>query len=163
MNKRDIEKLFAYTHWANGLALGAAEKLSPDLLMQDVGGSFPSVFKTLEHMLAAEWVWYKRLNGVSPPTMFDGHTCLTIYELGERWSINDLQWTAFIEAMSDEDLMREISYTNLAGENYAKSLAAIMQHVPNHATYHRGQVVNMLRQIGAEGFSSDMIFFDSDK
>jgi uncharacterized damage-inducible protein DinB len=159
MNKADVEKLFAYTHWANGLALGAAEKLLPDQLEQDLGGSFPSVFKTLEHMLAAEWVWYKRLNGVSPTAMFDGHTCKTLYELSERWSINDLQWTALIEVMTDESLADRITYTNLAGDTFTVSQAAIMQHVPNHATYHRGQLVNMLRQLGAETFSSDYIFF----
>lgn len=160
MNKADIHRLFAYTHWANSRALEAVVKLSVDDLNRDTGSSFPSVFKTLEHMLAAEWVWLKRLNGISPAAMFDGHSCKTLYELRERWSINDLEWIAFIEAMSDEDLAREIHYQNLAGDKLMFAQGQIMQHVPNHSTYHRGQIVTMLRQLGAGGFESDMIFFE---
>src|ERR1700755_2059094 len=100
MDKRDIEKLFAYTRWANGLALGAAEKLSPDQLVHELGGSFPSVFKTLEHMLGAEWVGLKRIHGTSPKAMFDGYFCKTLYDLSERWGINDLEWIALIETLS---------------------------------------------------------------
>jgi uncharacterized damage-inducible protein DinB len=160
MDRSDINKLFAYTRWANLRALGAADKLSPEHLFHDTGSSFPSVFKTLEHMLAAEWVWLKRVNGISPTAMFDGHECKTLYELRERWAINDLEWTAFIEAMNEEDLAREIHYTNLAGDKLMFRQQQIMQHVPNHSTYHRGQVVTMLRQLGAGGFDSDLIFFD---
>jgi uncharacterized damage-inducible protein DinB len=159
MDRSDINKLFAYTRWANTRAMDAAEKLSHEQLFRDTGSSFPSVFKTLEHMLAAEWVWLKRLNGISPTAMFDGHNCKTLYELRERWDINDLEWTAFVEAMNDEDLAREVHYQNLAGDKLMFHQEQIMQHVPNHSTYHRGQVVTMMRQLGAQGFDSDMIFF----
>jgi uncharacterized damage-inducible protein DinB len=159
MNKADLSRLFAYTRWANTRALEAAVKLSAEDLVRDVGSSFPSVFKTLEHMLAAEWVWLKRLNGVSPAAMFDGHECKTLFELRERWDINDLEWTAFIEAMSEDDLLREINYTNLAGDKLVFPQGRIMQHVTNHATYHRGQIVTILRQLGAGAFESDILFF----
>jgi uncharacterized damage-inducible protein DinB len=36
----------------------------------------------------------------------------------------------------------------------------MLQHVVNHASYHRGQVTTMLRQLGASpGKSTDMIAF----
>ena len=35
----------------------------------------------------------------------------------------------------------------------------MMQHVVNHCTYHRGQVTTMLRQLGAKGITTDLIFF----
>jgi len=35
----------------------------------------------------------------------------------------------------------------------------IMQHVVNHGTYHRGQVIAMLRQLGAKGVATDLIAF----
>ena len=159
MNKADIDKLFAYTRWANTRALEAVVKLPDEDLYRDLGSSFPSVFKTLEHMLAAEWVWLKRLNGISPTAMFDGHETKTLFVLRERWDINDLEWKAFIEAMRDEDLAREIHYHNLAGDKLMFRQGKIMQHVTNHSTYHRGQIVTMLRQLGAAGFDSDMIFF----
>ena len=38
-----------------------------------------------------------------------------------------------------------------------------MQHVANHATYHRGQVVTMLRQLGAKAVSTDLVFWDRER
>jgi uncharacterized damage-inducible protein DinB len=34
-----------------------------------------------------------------------------------------------------------------------------MQHLANHSTYHRGQVVTMLRQLGAAAPSTDLIAY----
>jgi uncharacterized damage-inducible protein DinB len=34
-----------------------------------------------------------------------------------------------------------------------------MQHVANHATLHRGQVVGMIRQLGIAPPSTDMLFY----
>jgi uncharacterized damage-inducible protein DinB len=159
MNKIDMQKLFAYTRWADARVLGAAEKLAPEEIEREMGSSFSSVFKTLEHILAAQWVWLKRLNGISPSEMFDGHTCKSLFELRERWAINDLEWQALIETMNEDELTREIAYQNLAGEKLAFLQRDIMQHVANHSTYHRGQAVALMRQLGAQGVETDMIFF----
>jgi len=35
----------------------------------------------------------------------------------------------------------------------------MMQHLVNHATYHRGQIVTMLRQLGVKPTNTDMIFY----
>jgi uncharacterized damage-inducible protein DinB len=35
----------------------------------------------------------------------------------------------------------------------------MFQHVINHATYHRGQVTMMLRQLGAAPVATDLILF----
>ncbi|HEU5394788.1 MAG TPA: DinB family protein [Candidatus Methylomirabilis sp.] len=34
-----------------------------------------------------------------------------------------------------------------------------MQHVVNHSTYHRGQVITMLRQLGAKPVATDLIAY----
>ena len=34
-----------------------------------------------------------------------------------------------------------------------------MQHVVNHATLHRGQIVGMIRQLGIEPPSTDLLFY----
>ena len=54
---------------------------------------------------------------------------------------------------------RVIEYTNLAGETCADPVWLVLHQLSNHATYHRGQVVTMLRQLGAPGVSTDLIRF----
>jgi uncharacterized damage-inducible protein DinB len=38
-------------------------------------------------------------------------------------------------------------------------LAHYLQHLANHGSYHRGQVVTMLRQLGAKATGSDLLGF----
>ena len=57
------------------------------------------------------------------------------------------------------DAGRLIDYKSFAGEPFTNTLGQIVQHVVNHGTYHRGQVATMLRQLGAQAISSDLICF----
>jgi len=51
---------------------------------------------------------------------------------------------------SEEELKKEFEYKNLKGLSYRSTIWQIVQHVFNHGTYHRGQLINMLRQLGVE-------------
>jgi uncharacterized damage-inducible protein DinB len=39
----------------------------------------------------------------------------------------------------------------------------LVQHLANHSTYHRGQVLNFLRQLGARVAATDMILWDREE
>jgi uncharacterized damage-inducible protein DinB len=53
-----------------------------------------------------------------------------------------------------------IEYRSLAGQPAASVLWHMLQHMVNHATYHRGQVTTMLRQLEAvPPKSMDLITF----
>ena len=46
--------------------------------------------------------------------------------------------------------------------NGAAEIGAMLQHVVNHSTYHRGQVVTMVRQSGGKPLSTDyLLYFDA--
>ncbi|PYQ50925.1 MAG: damage-inducible protein DinB, partial [Acidobacteria bacterium] len=66
-----------------------------------------------------------------------------------------------LERLTDDMLGRRIAYQNLANQTWEYSLGQMMQHLMNHSTYHRGQIVTMLRQLGAKGVSTDyLLYFD---
>jgi uncharacterized damage-inducible protein DinB len=55
-------------------------------------------------------------------------------------------------------------YTLLNGTPSATSFSHLLQHVVNHASYHRGQVATMLRQLGAGPIkSTDMVLFHRER
>jgi uncharacterized damage-inducible protein DinB len=56
---------------------------------------------------------------------------------------------AFLASSGPEGPSRRFSYTLMSGAAGASTLQQMVQHVVNHATYHRGQVTTMLRQLGA--------------
>src|SRR5262245_10530066 len=90
MNVSEIRHLYAYTEWANGLVLDAAEKLSTEQLLRNVEISHKSILGTLVHMAGAEWIWLERWHGHSPMgadawALFTIEQCGSLHELRAKW------------------------------------------------------------------------------
>ena len=60
---------------------------------------------------------------------------------------------------NDESMQAGTTYKDLAGNEYTNPLGLLMQHVVNHATLHRGQVVAMIRQLGIKPPATDFVFY----
>jgi uncharacterized damage-inducible protein DinB len=56
---------------------------------------------------------------------------------------------AFLTGLGEGGVGQVIEYTLLNGQPGASVFWQMAQHVVNHASYHRGQVVTLLRQLGA--------------
>jgi len=80
-------------------------------------------------------------------------------ELRNRWEEVEGEQSAFLSKLDEGSLRQVIRYRNTAGEPFESSLSRMLRHVVNHSTYHRGQVVTMLRQVGAEAPATDLILF----
>jgi uncharacterized damage-inducible protein DinB len=65
----------------------------------------------------------------------------------------------FLAHLKEDTFCKRAEYTDMSGKPYSMPLAPLMQHVVNHGSYHRGQVTTLLRQIGAETISLDMVYF----
>lgn len=164
MNLTDIRQLFDYTEWANDLAMDAAAKLSDDVLRRDVGISHQSIFGTLLHMAGAEWIWLERWHGRSPArdeawSLWTTDSCADLSLLKERWRELIDRRSQFISELDEERLAAELAFKLLSGDPSSMRLADQMQHVANHATMHRGQVVGMIRQLGIDPPSTDILFY----
>jgi uncharacterized damage-inducible protein DinB len=164
MNLTDIQHLFTYTEWANGLTLDAAEKLTSDQLLQDVQISHGSILGTLAHMAGAEWIWLERWKGKSVTgqdvwTPWTAAGCGSLPQLRARWREIADDRQAYLSSLTDAELPRDLSFKRLTGEQYSLPLDQQMQHVVNHATLHRGQVVGMIRQRGIVPPATDLLFY----
>ena len=159
MNLKEIRFLFDYTQWANHLILDAAEKLSDEERRRTVGVSHGSIHGTLVHMLGAEWIWLERWRGNSPSGLWKEDDYPELAGIRERWSQVEAERGEFLAGQSDFGLARELRYTSTEGQARSYSLVRLMQHLVNHSTRHRGQVVAMLRQLGHEPPATDMLFY----
>jgi len=83
----------------------------------------------------------------------------TLAELKSFADSIDQERQAFLDRLNDDVLHAKLQFTDMAGTPYATPLVQVLQHVVNHGTYHRGQVTTMLRQVGAEAASLDMLYF----
>ncbi len=164
MNLSDIKRLFDYTEWANELAMNAAAKLSDEDLRRDVAISHGSIFGTLLHMAGAEWIWLERWNGRSPAkneawSLWTTESCADLNTLKERWRDVIEQRARYMSELNESRLMAELPFKLLSGDPSSMRLVDQMQHVANHATLHRGQVVGLIRQLGIEPPSTDLLFY----
>ena len=164
MNQSEIKHLFDYTEWANALALKAAAELSDANLRRDFGISHGSIFGTLLHMAGAEWIWLERWHGRSPAgkeawSLWKTESCADLATLNERWREVRERRARFISELDEVRLEADLPFKLLSGDASSMRLVDQMQHVVNHATLHRGQVVGMIRQLGIAPPSTDLLFY----
>jgi len=156
----ELRALFDYHYWARDRILAAAERITPEQYARDMGNSFRSVRATLCHIYLADLVWYRRWQGLPPPATVSAEPYETVADLRQAWLELEGQYRAYLDSLGDEGVQRILSYTLLSGAAGTSIIWQMMQHVVNHATYHRGQVTTMLRQLGADPPKSlDLIAF----
>jgi len=164
MDLADINQLFNYTEWANNLAMEAAAQLPDDSLRRDFGISHQSIFGTLLHMAAAEWIWLERWNGRSPAkaeawSQWTTESYADVDALRARWKEEVTRRWRYMSELDNARLSEELPFRLLSGDASSMRLVDQMQHVANHATMHRGQVVGMIRQLGMDPPSTDLLFY----
>lgn len=161
MNTSDVSILYAFNRWANSRLLSASASVSPDQFSQDLGASYRSLHGTLLHILWGEWLWVQRWRGESPKQRFDLSDFPDLDAIRAQWSLVERQQREFIDELTDHRLLERVAYENIEGQRWEYALQHMLQHAANHSSYHRGQVVTLLRQLGRTPPATDfLIFFD---
>jgi len=155
----EYHELFAFNRWANHRVHEMVSGLTDEELRRDLKNSFPSVLDTLVHSLSAEWVWMERLKGDSPAAMPAEFRTYGVPQLTERWRRLEAEQQAYVTKLTKSELARVVAYRNMKGEPRDYPLWQILRHVVNHATYHRGQIAGMVRQMGKVPLATDMVVF----
>ena len=161
MTAQEARTHIQYTAWASRKMLDAVESLPESERTKENGVSHKSILGTLTHTYWADRVWYIRAVD-STMTMPQPGSSLTLDQLKQEW--NDLldRWQAWADKLTDSDLERVVHFTMLNGSPGAMPLVALLLHVVNHATLHRGQVMGMIRQLGIAPPATDFLFFYRD-
>lgn len=141
-----VSKLIRYEHWANNKICNAMSEANPR----------PA--KTLElfsHILAVSSIWLSRAKS-QPETAkrFD------VYTIEECKNINNrllTDWLEYIQrtANPDEQLM---TFT-MQGKSFKMAVLDSIHHVVIHGSYHRGQIVTLLKDEVTELPMTDFVLF----
>lgn len=148
----------AYNLWANE-RIGHLLMAQDDALLQaEQKSSFASINKTLFHIWDAEVIWLTRLKGISltdwPSKTFNG----TKADMLHGFIANSVAFKNFIGAQDESFFQKTIGYKSMRGDSHESAVEEILYHVVNHGTYHRGQIVTLLRNAGAQQVvNTDMI------
>jgi uncharacterized damage-inducible protein DinB len=159
MTPEQMRTLYDYNAWANRRSIDAASRLSPEQFVQPMGSSFGSVRDTLAHVYGGEWLWLERFQGRSSFNLPDPAQFGDVASLRKEWNEFESRLLGFVRGLSQQALNREMVYKNLKLEDFKNPLWQSLHHLANHGTYHRGQVATLLRQLGAQPVSTDLIQF----
>ena len=152
--KELLKQYATYNIWASRRIFDIILALPGEKQMMEVPSSFNSLYKTVLHMLDAENIWWQRMKLseriVVPSENFTG----TMKELSDTLLQQSKQWEEWIASASDLSIDHVFQYYNKKKEYFKMPVYQMLHHVFNHDTYHRGQLINMLRQLGVEKLPS---------
>ena len=143
MNQRYLDYAI-YNIWANNRLITSLLEHDDQLLIKKLTGSYPTIRATILHIWFAETGWLSRLNGNGWETSKVNNFSGTPKELFKAWQHTSEQFKTFV---ATADLEKEIPFEH-KGEKFSIPAREIVQTVFNHGSYHRGQVVMMMRQVG---------------
>ena len=153
-----------YNTWANALLLATISKLSEEQQQAEIKSSFPSLFKTVLHIWDAESIWWQRIKLqekiVRPSENFSGN----MEELNAQLQQQNKQWQQWVANAPEHGFLHEFIYYNSKKEKFKQPVYQMLLHLFNHGTYHRGQLITMLRQLGMENLpQTDFIVWSRKK
>jgi len=154
MTKDYFKEAAEYNLWANTIVCGWLEQINDEQWTKEIISSFNSIQETVLHIISAEKAWLERFkknpNIVWLQNDFKGSKEDHI----KLWKETSTELKAFIDAFDEKEFDTNLDFKRLNGDAYSMPHYQLFAHVVNHATYHRGQLVTMLRQAGFSGVGS---------
>lgn len=148
--KELLKQYASYNRWASQKIIDLILTLPEEKQIAEVPSSFPSLYKTLLHMWDAESAWWQRLKMnervIVPSENFNG----TMKDITNGLMQQSALWEDWVSNASELSIEHVCQYQNTKREVFKMPVYQMVHHVFNHGTYHRGQLINMLRQIGVD-------------
>lgn len=162
--KEIINEYAAFNTWANNLLLTTVLSLTEGQQHAEVQSSFPSLYKTILHMMDASNIWWQRLKLQEKTEWFHETFAGDMQALASSMQQQDKQWQDWVNNANEHALQHEFIYYNSRKERFKQPVYQMLMHLFNHNTYHRGQIVTMLRQLGVEKIpATDFIVWNRRK
>jgi len=157
-----LVKYAGYNLWANERIANLLKGLDSSVLDKEIPSSFNSIRKTVFHIWDAEYIWLQRLQGHSltgwPSKQYDAETPI------DKFLETSQAFKKFVEQLDETDFTGDCIYKNLKGAGYRNPRNEVFQHIFNHSTFHRGQIVTMLRNSGVTELpQTDFIYYTRSK
>jgi len=149
---------------ANKIITERIAQLPADIIQKEMNSSFGSIYKTVVHLMDAESIWWQRLKLQEhvewPGVNFKGN----FEELSKQLLFLSKQWNDWVINANEVNLTHVFGYQNSKKEFFKQPVYEMLLQLFNHQTFHRGQLVTMIRQNGIDKIpATDFIVFSRKK
>ena len=157
-------KYLQYNHWANEKMCNYLSGVDEDEILANKKAEYQTIKKVILHVADSEQTWLARLNGKNIPHMHKLDSSGSFAGICSTIRNNSVDFIEFVSGKDDQFLLSVTEYVNLKGKTFSQNNAEIILHCMNHSTFHRGQVMSMLRYVGyTDQSASDFIMFLREK
>ena len=158
--KKMLSQYAAYNLWSNQRIIEVINNLSDEQIEREIVSSFNGIQKTLLHLWDVESIWWQRLklaeNQVWQSDIYEG----SVMELTKNLLAQSKQWKEWIDIATETALAHEFIYRNSKKDQFKQPVFEMLMHLFNHQTYHRGQLITLIRQEGEINIpNTDLIAF----
>jgi uncharacterized damage-inducible protein DinB len=152
----DFVSLFAFNRWANGKMLEACRKLTPEQYGAEPVPGWPPVRSTVFHIALVTELWLRGLENDPDDTM--PTETATVADAEQLLDRAYQRLDRLLPALTPERLVTPITLRR-GGRTATLPPWAILRHLVNHTTYHRGQVASKLKRFGIQQPETDFIYW----
>jgi uncharacterized damage-inducible protein DinB len=146
--KELLHQYAAHNLWANQQITTTIKLLPAAIIEQEIVSSFSSIYKTVLHLLDAESIWWQRIKLVEHIDIPSQHFDDNFEALQQKLLQQSLQLEQWINAANEYQLLHVFGYQRSKSEQQKQPVFQVLLHLFNHGSYHRGQLVTLLRQAG---------------
>lgn len=158
MTKQYFKELAAYNVWANNIVCNWLEQINEGQWSREIVSSFNTIQETVLHIISAEKAWLERFEQQTNIAWLQFEYKGTKDEHIALWKSTSSKLKSFIDEFDETKLQSNLTFRRLNGDEYSMPYYELFAHVINHGSYHRGQLVTMLRQAGfASPGSTDLL------
>jgi uncharacterized damage-inducible protein DinB len=118
----------------------------------------------MAHIVLARWLWLFRL-GAGPREQVPQTDAeffprnVPVAELSGRVAEMEAAWESYLGRMDEAEVSRVVEYQSLDAGGFRNTVEDVLTQLFGHSWYHRGQIAQLLRSIGAEPPATDFIFW----
>ena len=146
---------FEYERDSHAKTLASLDAVSDDQRQTE---AFRKAVYLLGHIVAARRMWLFRLGvGTENAELFPRD--VTLAELADQISEMETTWTQYLAGIDDDELERVFEYQSYEGPRFRNTIEEILTQLFGHSWYHRGQIAQLIRSIGAEPAVTDFVFW----
>ena len=110
------------------------------------------------HIVAARRMWLFRFGVIKENVeLFPGETRPD--ELPTQIEEMEMLWSQYLSQLNDAELARVFEYQSYEGQRFRNTIEEILTQLFGHSWYHRGQIAQLVRSIGAEPAVTDFVFW----
>ena len=154
----DIVALFAYDRWANGIVLDACRKLTPEQYVAEPVPGWLSVRSTIYHIAFATEFNLRAVAGDSDDRIPTEAELATVDDAAQSLERSYRRFEELRPAFTPEWLNAVLTL-HAIGRSFTLPRWAILRHIVNHSTYHRGQTASKLKRFGIEQPITDFFWW----